>query len=241
MESGTAAVARAQELAHPHSLVWALIYSAIVHRWRGELQPVREHAEAAATVSHEHGFTTPWAAVTILHSAALAGLGHPENQLREAVDAVAILRGSGLGAWMPYLLATMAEIQCKAGQADEALSVLGEAIEMCTRRGERVYEAELYRLKGEMTLQSCGGHPTSAVEREAESCFEKAIEIARAQSAKSLELRAATSLARLWQQEGRDVEGRELLAPVYEWFTEGFDTKDLKDAKALLGELTEGC
>jgi integrase len=93
------------------------------------------------------------------------------------------------------------------------------------------------RLKGEITLQSCGEHPASPVPREAEACFEKALEIAKEQSAKSWELRAATSLARLWQQQGKTVEAHQLLSEIYNWFTEGFDTKDLQEAKALLEEL----
>ena len=237
IESGTAALARAQELAHPFSSARALNIAALVHRWRGDLQATRERAEAAANLSHKQGFTPLWAWGTLLHSAALAGLGHGENQVREAGDAVANLRDSGTELWMPYYLAAMAEIHSKAGQADEALSVLGEAIEISTRRGDRWYEAELYRLKGEMTLQSCGEHPAVAVQREAEVCFEKALEIAKEQSAKSWELRAGTSLARLWQQQDKQVEAHQLLSEIYNWFTEGFDTKDLQKAKALLEEL----
>jgi predicted ATPase len=102
--------------------------------------------------------------------------------------------------------------------------------------GERFYEAELYRLKGELTLQQSG---VRSPESEAEACFYKAVEIARKQSAKSLELRAVMSLSRLWQQQGKKAEARQLLAEIYGWFTEGFDTKDLQEARALLDELAE--
>ncbi len=105
------------------------------------------------------------------------------------------------------------------------------------KTGERFYEAELHRLKGTLTLQSEVRGPKSEVEREAEECFQKAIEIARRQQAKSLELRATMSLARLWQQQGKKDDARQMLAEIYNWFTEGFDTKDLQDAKALLEEL----
>ena len=132
--------------------------------------------------------------------------------------------------------------------------MLAEALAFVDKTGERHYEAELYRLKGQLTLQSQSSlrqvktgqdksedtdpRPlTPDPQSEAEACFLKAIEIARQQQAKSWELRAATSLARLWQQQGKKTEARELLAPVYDWFTEGFDTKDLQEAKALLGEL----
>jgi predicted ATPase len=105
--------------------------------------------------------------------------------------------------------------------------------------GERFYEAELYRLQGELTLQSKVQGPKSQVEAEAEECFRRAIEIARRQQAKSLELRAVMSLSWLWQQQGKKDEARQLLAEIYGWFTEGFDTKDLQGAKALLAELAE--
>jgi adenylate cyclase len=125
------------------------------------------------------------------------------------------------------------------------------------KSGERFFEAELYRLKGVLLLNAerkmmnaerkkkTGKSRSRKLESfshstEAEACFQQALQIARRQEAKSLELRAATSLARLWQQQGKVAEARDLLAPVYDWFTEGFDTADLKDAKALLTELSEG-
>ena len=113
--------------------------------------------------------------------------------------------------------------------------MLAEALTLVDTTGERWYEAELYRLKGALLLQQ-----SSDNQAEAETCFQQAIDIARSQQAKSLELRAATSLARLWQQQGKRQEAHDLLAPVYNWFTEGFDTADLKDAKALLDALSEG-
>ena len=124
--------------------------------------------------------------------------------------------------------------------------MLAEALAVVDKTGERIYEAELYRLKGELTLSSPSvqGSPVQSLKvdpelrrREAEACFHKAIEIARRQQAKSLELRAATSLARLWQQQGKKAEAHKLLSEIYDWFTEGFDTKDLQEAKALLESL----
>jgi predicted ATPase len=109
------------------------------------------------------------------------------------------------------------------------------------KNDEHQYEAEIYRLKGELTLQQARVQGlASSVQEEAGVCFHKAIEIARRQSAKSLELRAVMSLSRLWQHQGKKDEARQLLAEIYGWFTEGFDTKDLQEAKALLAELTEG-
>ena len=113
---------------------------------------------------------------------------------------------------------------------------MAQALEICDQTGERLYEAELHRLRGELTLESSGQAVDSRV-KEVEAYFQKAIEIARHHRTKSWELRAATSLARLWQQQGKKEEARDLLAPVYNWFTEGFDTADLKDAKALMDTL----
>jgi predicted ATPase len=117
--------------------------------------------------------------------------------------------------------------------------VVAEALDAVDKTGERFWEAELYRLKGELTLQSRVPGPKAKVGEEAEEYFHQAIEIARRQQAKSLELRAVMSLSRLWQKLGKKEEARQLLAEVYSWFTEGFDTKDLQEAKALLDELSE--
>ena len=149
-------------------------------------------------------------------------------------------------------LALLAEADGKVGQAEEGLTLLAEALATVHKTGECYYEAELYRLKGELTLQKFQvssfkfqvanpQHPTPSTqaEAEAEACFLKAIEVARRQSAKSLELRAVMSLARLWQKQGKKVEARQLLAEIYGWFTEGFDTADLQEARALLAELAQ--
>jgi predicted ATPase len=139
----------------------------------------------------------------------------------------------------------LAEAYGKVGQVEEGLSALAEALAVTHKTGERYYEAELYRLKGQLTLQLQVLSPKSQVEEtlpaseaDAEGYFLKAIEVARQQQAKSLELRATTSLARLLQSQGKCDEARHMLAEIYGWFTEGFDTADLKDAKALLEELS---
>jgi predicted ATPase len=145
------------------------------------------------------------------------------------------------------MLAQLAEAYGKVGQAEEGLTVLAEALTVVNHSGERHYEAELYRLKGEFLLKSNIQGLMSEVEKraldtppgasEAEACFQQALNIARHQQAKSLELRATMSLSRLWQHQGQHDEARHLLADVYGWFTEGFDTLDLKEAKALLDDL----
>jgi predicted ATPase len=139
-----------------------------------------------------------------------------------------------------YYLALLAEAYGKGGRAEDGLNTLAEALAFVDKTRERDYEAELYRLKGQLTLQSKVQGPKSQVEREAEECFLRAIEIARKQQARSLELRAVMSLSRLWQQQGKKDEARQLLAEIYSWFTEGFDTADLQEAKALLEELEPG-
>jgi len=126
------------------------------------------------------------------------------------------------------------------GQIEKGLTLLAEALTLVDQTGERCYEAEIHRLKGELTLQQCNvqGATLKEAEAKAAACFLKAIEIARQKQAKSLELRASTSLARLWQQQGKQHEAHNLLSEIYNWFTEGFDTKDLQEAKSLLKELT---
>jgi predicted ATPase len=145
----------------------------------------------------------------------------------------------------------LAEAYRQVGQTAEGLAAVAEALDWAQRTGGRYYEAELYRLKGELTLQKSEvrgpaskvpstQHPTPSTQTEAEACFHKAIEIAHHQQAKSLELRATVSLSRLWRQQGKRQEAHQVLAEIYDWFTEGFDTKDLQEAKALLAELAEG-
>jgi predicted ATPase len=141
-------------------------------------------------------------------------------------------RGTGAEIWSPFFLTLLAETSLQTGQVDAGLGAVTEALAGVRATGERWWEAELFRLQGE-GLQRQGVPDTP----QAEACFYQALTIARHQQAKSLELRAAMSLSRLWQQQGKRDEARDLLAPVYDWFTEGFDTADLQEAKALLEEL----
>src|SRR5262249_3447767 len=158
-------------------------------------------------------------------------------QLRQGLAA---FRASGMEEMQTYSLARLAEAYGKGGQVEEGLAAVAEALEFVDRTEERFYEAELYRLKGELTLaQSSVQGLASSVQKEAEACFHKAIEIAHRQQAKALELRATVSLARLWQQQGKKAEAHVMLADIYNWFTDGFETKDLQEAKALLEELEE--
>ena len=169
---------------------------------------------------------------------ALAEQGQGEEGIKQLHQALNAWRATGTETARPLFLAMLAEAHGKTGQAEEGLTALAEALDTVDETGERSHEAELYRLKGQLILQSKVHSLKSEVEEEAEECFWKAIEVARTQQAKSLELRAVMSLARLWQQQGKKEEARLMLAEIYGWFTEGFDTADLQEAKALLEELT---
>jgi predicted ATPase len=151
-------------------------------------------------------------------------------QIRQGLTAY---EATGATLERPYSLALLAEAYGNAGQAAEALPILAEALHLVDTRGDRWCEAELYRLEGDLLLALSAQH-----QPEVEACFQQTLAIARRQQAKSWELRTAMSLARLWQQQGKRDEARELLAPIYSWFTEGFDTADLQEAKALLDELS---
>ncbi len=167
-----------------------------------------------------------------------------QEQIAEGItqmrQGLAALRTRGVESFRPFILTLLAEACRKTGQIEEGLKTRAEALDILDKTGERYYEAELYRIKGELLLAREGKTAKGKKEAvsEAETCFSKAIDIARSQSAKSLELRAVRSLSRLWQKQGKKDEARRMLAEIYGWFTEGFDTADLKEAKALLEELS---
>ena len=169
---------------------------------------------------------------------ALGEQGEFEKGIAQMHQGLATMRELGLGIGLPWGLALLAETYWKSGQAEQGLSVIDEALTIVHNGGQRTYEAELCRLKGELLLIQGDGKATASrvSTDEAEACFRQAIEIASRQQAKSLELRATVSLCRLLQERGE--EGRQMLAEIYGWFTEGFDTPNLKDAKALLKELS---
>ncbi|MBI3756512.1 MAG: AAA family ATPase [Deltaproteobacteria bacterium] len=224
----------AQKLSHPYSLVYALSWAAVLHLFRQEVQATQEWAEAAIALSTEHGFPHWLASGTMWRGWALAEQGRGEEGITQIRQGLAAYRAMGAEQAVPYFLALLAEAYGKVGQAEEGLSTLSEALMLVNKTGARWYEAELYRLKGELLLAQEGLREKT---EEAEECFLRAIAVARKQEAKSLELRAVMSLGRLWQQQGKKDEACQMLAEIYNWFTEGFDTKDLQDAKALLEEL----
>jgi len=232
------AVALAEGLSHPFSLAYAMNAAAVLHSLRREGQLAREQAEALMTLSRERGFPHWLAMGAFWQGWGLAEQGQAEEGLVQMQQGLAAFRAMGAGLGRPGNLAQLVEAHGKVGQVEEGLTVLAEALALVDKTGQRVREAGLYRLKGELTLKQSGVRgPESEVQKEAEACFHKAIAIARKQSAKSWELRASTSLACLWQEQGRKREAHEMLAEIYNWFTEGFDTKDLQEAKLLLDSL----
>jgi len=172
----------------------------------------------------------------------VAEQGQAEEGIIQIRQGMATWQATGAELGRPYFLALLAETCGKAGQIEEGLNTLAEALDTVNKNGERWYEAELYRIKGELLLAREGKNQKAKGKKEAvseaETCFSKAIDIACSQSAKSLELRVTISLSRLWRRMGKKKKARLLLADVYGWFTEGFDTADLKEAKALLEELS---
>jgi predicted ATPase/class 3 adenylate cyclase len=232
-----AALTLAQEIAHPFSTATVWFTTTMFHQFLHEAPAVQQQAEAMLALCNEQGFSAPLAVAIVRRGWALAMQGQEEEGIPQIHQGLAATRASGAELFRPYHLALLAEAYGKTGQAEEGVTALAEALDLVDRTGERQCEAELYRLKGELTLQPSIQSLESRV-KEAEVCFHKAIDIARRQQAKSWELRAATSLARLWQQQGKKDEARQLLAEIYGWFTEGFETKDLQEAKALVEELT---
>ena len=184
----------------------------------------------------EQGFAQQVALATIGRDWALAAQGQGTEGTAQMRQDLTAHRATGAEQSRPYNLALLAEAYGSVGQPAEGLALLAEALTTVDRTGERGWEAELYRLKGELLLAQVG---ESQEVSEAETCFQQALAVAQRQQAKSWELRAAMSLSRLWQHQGKRAEARELLAPVYGWFTEGFDTADLQEAKTLLDALSE--
>jgi DNA-binding winged helix-turn-helix (wHTH) protein/predicted ATPase len=243
------ALSLAQELSDPFNLALVLDFAANVHQYRREAQTVQENAEAAIALSHEHGFPQLLSHGMVLRGWAMAQQGQTEGGIAQIRQGIGDHRASGAELGRTYWLTLLVETLREGGQGEEALNMLDEALAAIRKKGKDLRDAELYRLKGELTLQQWKEENQKAkgkgqraktpnAQAEAEECFLKAIDIARRQSAKSWELRASTSLARLWQQQGKRKEAHKMLAEIYGWFTEGFDTKDLQEAKALLGELS---
>jgi len=193
---------------------------------------VHEQAEAAVALSTEQGFSL-WAARGMSYRGwAVAMQGQGEGGRAQVREGIAAFRATGAAVFVPHHYTLLAEVSAHLGHTEDALQALTDAHTLVEQHEERWWEAEICRLRGVLLLK----HPATP-QAEAEAWLQRALDVARRQEAKSLELRAAMSLSRLWQKQGKQDEARALLAPVYDWFTEGFDTADLQEAKALLEEL----
>jgi predicted ATPase len=251
LKRGQESLALVREGSDHLSLAFALHYNANIHHWRRDGRATQQCAEALLPLAVEQGVSFWLAGGTALRGWALAQQGRWAEgvaQIREGINAL-------LSTWVelrrPFHLALLAESLWAGGQIEEGLAVVAEALEVVEATRERVYEAELHRLRGELLQRRAagGGSPSSAAataapppdpdpsgRAEAEACFRRALDVARRQGAKSLELRAALSLARLLRGRGEPAEGRRLLAKTFGWFTEGWDTPDLQAARAFLEE-----
>ena len=238
LEKSKEALSLTQQLSRPLSLAQALAMAASVHQYVRDARACKAQAEAAVALSTEHEFPF-WRAIgTILRGWALAEMNEVENGIVEMRQGLAAFRATGAECLRPYYLTLLAERHGQVGQAQEGLNLLSEAQAAVDRNGERWWQAEIYRLKGELMLKQCRVEGLQAEKQmEAEMYFHRALDTARRQGARSFELRATLSLSRLWQKQGKRAEARTMLADIYGWFTEGFGTADLQEAKTLLGEV----
>jgi len=225
------ALVRAQELAHPYSVVFARMHAVHVHELRREAQTAQEHAEAMIAICEEQGFTFWLRWGMFFRGWALVAQGHGEEGMAQMRQGIARFADDRLVG--PYASALLAEACAHIGQTAEGWTVLEKALAEVDQGEGRFYHAELHRLKGEVLLRQAAPD-----DLQAEDCFHQALDLARRSQAKWWELRAAMSLSRLWQHQGKRAEAHDLLAPIYGWFTEGFDTADLQEAKALLDALS---
>jgi tetratricopeptide (TPR) repeat protein len=251
------ALTLARDLAHPFTLAYVHFQAAYFHIRGREEQASQRHAEALLTLASEHEFAQRLAHGMILWGWVLAAQGRGAEGIAQIRQGIAAGRATGARLGEPVYLAWLAEAHRIEGQVDEGLDVVAEALIFLDKTGNYSEASELYRLKGELLLLQAAGRvcspsstismgaraergratQTSPLQAEAEACFRQALDIAGRQQARCLELRAAMSLSRLWQQQGKRAEARQLLAEVYGWFTEGLQTVDLQEAQVLLEEL----
>lgn len=223
----------AEQISHPFSLGGAHLANGMVLHIVRDWQSSQKEFEKVLALAEEYDLGDMFNYAAAFNALTLTYQEPTEAALERAQQAIAALRVKGLMVALTAYLAILGEVYWLAGRCVEGLAAIAEALAQVERTGERVWEADLWRIKGELLLKSAA----SNAQVEAESCYQRAIEIAQQQSAKAFELRATVSLARLWQRQGKREEARQMLAEIYGWFTEGFDTADLKDAKALLDEL----
>jgi predicted ATPase len=229
-----AAHALAQEIAHPPSLAFTLMLTAMAHLLRQEVHAAHAQAEALIALATEQEFAFFRAIGSLLRERTRARLDQGGEHSRRMRQELLAVRETGTALWEPYGLALLAEVYAHEGQVEAGRATLAEALAAAHATGERWAEAEIYRLQGEWLLRS----PCPDM-HQAETCFQQSLVVARHQQAKAWELRTAMSLSRLWQQQGKRREAYDLLVAVYGWFTEGFDTADLQETRAQLEDLVK--
>jgi predicted ATPase len=231
-------------LSYPYTLAFAHYFHAVLHQLGREVRAVQERVQEVLRVSEERGFALFLACGTILRGWALvqgrleplegqsvSGQVQVEEGIGQICEGIAALRAIGAAVTLPSSLASLANAYVQVGKIEKALDLMDEALGLVDENGERCWEAELHRLKGELLLMV-------EDQAEAEACFQRALDIARRQRAKSWELRAAISLSRLWYRQDKRAEARALLQGIYGWFSEGFGTADVVEARGLLDVLT---
>ena len=224
------ALSEAKWLEHVYTLTHASLYAAWVECAVGSPYNARAHAERVVSLANEHGFPFERAWGLIYRGWSISALGEPEEGYAQVARGLSMHRATGCVLCTAFALTLLAGACGRLGKTTEGLSYLTEAEQLIETTNDAFHEAELHRVRGDLlnTVRDLAG---------AERSYQQAIAVAKRQSAKMFELRAARSLARLWRDQGKRGEARDLLAPVYCWFTEGFDTRDLKEARALLDEL----
>ena len=233
MRRSQEALALAQDPVHPYSLAYAQFWAAYLHHRRRDALAVQAQADALLALATAQGFSFWVGFGTCMRGWVLAMQGQGVEGVAQMHQGMAMVLATGQMLARSFCLVLLAEAAGHIGQVEEGLRLLTEALAVFKASGRGDLLAEAYRLQGELLLRQA--RPKAA---QAEACFQQALAIARRQQAKSWELRAAVSLSRLWQQQGKPDAARQLLAPLYSWFTEGFDTADLQEAKALLEDET---
>jgi predicted ATPase len=232
LQTSREACGRAEVMSHPLSLAMALSWAARVHQLRGDALGTQERAEAVIDLARAQAFPQ-WAAQgTLLRGWARVELGDQRYGIEQILEGLRAWRATGAQSGVQWRLLLLADAYGQTGRADHGLTALEEALEVVQRTGDHRDEADIHRLVGKLMLQGTSPRPA-----EAETRFRQAIELARGQQARSYELRASLDLARLWYSQSKCTEARQLLAPLYEWFTEGFDTFELQESKALLDRI----
>jgi len=232
LKNSLESISLARKLGHPHTLAFGLTIGCEFHWFLRDYKTVRKYTEELVPLSSDRGFVFWWAHGIFYQGERKTQEGQVDEGIQKMNQAIETMLATGTETCMTRLHARLAEACLNAERPEDGLSAVEKTSEVLCRHDEIYFEAELHRLKGELLLMQ------GKTESEVEACYQKALEVSRSQKAKSLELRAAMSLSRLWQKQGKKDEALKLLQEIYGWFTEGFNTGDLKEAKALLDDLS---